>query len=405
MRILMLSWEYPPRIIGGLGRHVAALSQQLACAGHRVHVVSRDHPSASVRGTFAGVDVLRVSDAPPNIAFDDLLPWVLAFNNGIQATATPLLREYPFDVIHAHDWLVAYAAIALSDAWHLPLVSTIHATEHGRHQGHLPNALSHRIHETEAWLVARSDRIVTCSAHMRAEVARLFAPPADRLTRISNGVAIDDFTVAAADAAAYRQQRVDVGTQLVVFAGRLEFEKGVHTLLHALQQVQHAAGPTRLVVAGVGSYSPQLRRQVDELGLQADVEFAGFVEDHELKLLYAAADVVVAPSIYEPFGLVAVEAMASGTPVVVGDTGGLREIVADGSGLMFLPGDADELAAVLIRVLTDRQLAQMLVDQGRTTVTERFNWGRVAVKTAAQYALVQRDRPQRPVAVPGDQHA
>jgi len=171
----------------------------------------------------------------------------------------------------------------------------------------------------------------------------------------------------------------------VVFAGRLEYEKGVQTVLEALTQVRRAVGPVKFFIAGIGTYSDELRRRVRELGLRRHVQFTGFLEDHELRLLYATADVAVAPSIYEPFGLVAVEAMACGTPVVVGDTGGLREIVAGGHGLRFTPQDADHLAERLTEVLTDDDLANRLVTRARTRITSRYEWSTVAASTVAVY--------------------
>ena len=151
MRILLLSWEYPPRIIGGLGRHVDRLSTALAQAGHDVHVVTRDHPDAVAEEDVEGVHVVRVGEYPPLVPFKDLFPWVLSFNVGVQQRATEVLMEEDFDVIHAHDWLVAYAAAALKDVFSLPVVSTIHATEYGRHQGHLPGKLNKLIHQVEWW--------------------------------------------------------------------------------------------------------------------------------------------------------------------------------------------------------------------------------------------------------------
>lgn len=405
MRILILSWEYPPHIVGGLGRHVAALARELVADGHQVHVVTRGKPgdSAQAEGWFDGIHVVRVSEAPPAIPFEDLVPWVLSFNNRVTSAAGRLLREYAIDVIHAHDWLVAYAAATLKEIWEIPVVATIHATEYGRHQGWLPEPMNRLIHQVEWWLTYEARRVITCSRYMREQVERIFELPPAKVDVVPNGVDPKDFEVDARQVRAFRASLTPPHTSMVLFAGRLEYEKGVQTVLDALRQVQHEVGPTRLFVAGVGTYSQALRRRVRELGLEADVRFTGFLEDHELRLHYAAADVAVVPSIYEPFGLVAVEAMACGTPVIVADTGGLREIVTEGSGLTVPPEDAEALAAALTAVLTDRQLARTLVDGGRQLVTMRYDWSMVARRTAAIYrraceeerALVGR-REQRP---------
>jgi glycogen synthase len=396
MRVLMLSWEYPPHVVGGLGRHVAALARSLTAQGHEVHVVTRSEggvPAPSEEWV-DGIHVVRVPEAPPVIPFDDLIPWVLAFNNRVTAAAGRLMREHEIDVIHAHDWLVTYAAASLKETWSLPVVATFHATEYGRHQGWLPGPMNKLIHQVEWWLTYEARRVITCSGYMRQQVEDLFALPRDKVDVIPNGVEIRDFEVARDEAASFRRHLTGPRTRMVLFAGRLEYEKGVQTVLRALRRVRDEVGPTRFFVAGVGTYSHELRRQVRELGLRHHVRFTGFLEDHELRLHYAAADVAVAPSIYEPFGLVAVEAMACGTPVVVGDTGGLREIVSGGTGLSFTPQDEDELAGALIRVLSDDGLARRLVDRGRARIADRYDWGAVGRRTTRTYAQAIEEEAQ-----------
>ena len=405
MRILVLSWEYPPRVVGGLGRHVAALTRTLAAQGHEVHVVARDHPDAPAEDVVEGVHVVRVGEAPPVIGFDDLVPWVLAFNNRVQAAAARLASEHDLDLVHAHDWLVTYAAAGVKDAFGLPLVATVHATEYGRHQGYLPGPMNKLIHQIEWWLTYEARRVITCSTYMRSQVTDIFQLPDGKVDVIPNGVAVRDFALPDGEVEAFRHELTPNGEALVLFAGRLEYEKGVQTVLHALERVEDAFGPVRFLIAGVGTYSDELRATVERLGLGDRVRFTGFLEDHDLRLHYAAADVAVAPSIYEPFGLVAVEAMACGTPVVVGDTGGLREIVAGGHGLTFPPQDEDQLAARLVEVLSDRTLARGLIDRGRRRILERYDWGAVAEDTVDVYdraireeaALADRTDARRPL--------
>ena len=393
MRVLLLSWEYPPNVVGGLGRHVAALARTLTAQGHEVHVVTRDDPGnpAPPDEWVDGIHVVRVTEAPPVIPFGELIAWVLAFNNRAQTAASKLLREHRFDVVHAHDWLVTYAAAGLRETWGVPVVATIHATEYGRHQGWLPGPMNKLIHQVEWWLTYEARRVITCSHYMQDQVQEIFHLPPEKIDVVPNGVDPRDFEVDPEDARATRASLTGPRTRMVLFAGRLEYEKGVQTLLHALTRVRAQVGPTRLFVAGIGTYSEELRRQVRELKLQRHVRFTGFVRDRELRLLYGAADVAVAPSIYEPFGLVAVEAMACGTPVVVGDTGGLREIVADGSGLSFTPQDAGELAEALTRVLTDRELAAELVRRGTARARDRYDWAAVAHRTVEVYAQAGRE--------------
>jgi glycogen synthase len=391
VRILVLSWEYPPRVVGGLGRHVAAITRAMAAQGHEVHVVTRDHPDAPSDEMVEGVHVVRVDEAPPVIAFDDLVPWVLAFNNRVQAAAARLATSVPFDVVHAHDWLVAYAAAGIKDAFGLPLVATMHATEVGRHQGWLPGPMNRLIHQVEWWLTYEARRVIVCSRYMRDHVIDTFALPPDKVDVVPNGVDLDAFSLPDAEVADFRARLAPDGAPLVLFAGRLEYEKGVQTVLHALDLVERAVGPVRLLIAGAGTYSDELARLVAELGLSERVRFTGFLEDHDLRLHYAAADVAVTPSIYEPFGLVAAEAMACGTPVVASDTGGLRELVADGHGLTFPPQDAESLAARIVEVLTDPTLARRLVERGRQRVVQRHDWREVARVTLDVHRRAMRE--------------
>ncbi len=406
MRILVLSWEYPPHVVGGLGRHVAALTRALARCGHDVHVVTRSvagdgTPADEVVG---GVHVTRAGRVPVELPFGEgFVAAVLRANLDLQAAADRVVAAHgPFDVVHAHDWLVGHAAAGLKHAWDLPVVATVHATERGRHQGWLPGPINKLIHQYEWWLTWEARRVITCSAFMRAQVLDSFDPPPDSMDVVPNGVSVADFALPEREVAAFRASLAPPDTHVVLFAGRLEYEKGVQTVLDALDDLEERVGPTTFLVAGIGTYSEELHRRVDELDLGDRVRFTGFLHDHDLRLHYAAADVAVAPSIYEPFGLVAIEAMACGTPVVVGDTGGLREIVAGGHGLRFTPQDAAGLAGELARVLTDRTLADRLVARGHRRIAQRYDWTAVATATVDVYGRAIREErelrgaPQRP---------
>jgi glycogen(starch) synthase len=390
MRILVLSWEFPPRMVGGLGRHVDALTRALVAAGHDVHVVTREHPDAPAHEQVDGIRVVRVDVSPPGVSFDDFVPWVLAFNTSVLAAASRLAHEHPFDVVHVHDWLVASAGVGVSEAFDIPLVGTVHATEYGRHQGHLPGPMHRLIHGIEGWLVDRSHHTIVCSAYMRDQVQTLFGAPDAHIDVIPNGVAMEAFQLPDTEVAALRARLVEGDAHLVLFAGRLEYEKGVQTVLHALERLTARVGPVRFLIAGVGTYSDELRALVDELGLTHRVRFTGFLEERALRLHYAAADVAVAPSIYEPFGLVAVEAMACGTPVVASDTGGLREIVAGGHGLSFPPQDAEQLADRIADVLTDPARTAVTVERARERIRELYDWRDVATRTVDVYTRVRR---------------
>jgi glycogen(starch) synthase len=381
LSVALLSWEYPPVIVGGLARHVYELAHGLAAEGHRVTVYTRGRDGSPPEEDDRGVRVLRAAEYPPPIGTDDLVPWTLAFNISLVHRAEREMREDPPDVLHAHDWLVAYASAVLKDLAEVPLVATIHATERGRHGGNLPGPVQRFIHRVERWLVAESERVITCSAYMREQVLASLGAHQDRLEMIPNEVDAGAFWQAGASRPSERGEE----GPMLLFAGRLEYEKGLQTVFDALPLLRVPGA--RLVVAGDGTYRGELARRVGDQGLDDRVTFVGFVDEGRLRDLYAAADVAVVPSLYEPFGLVALEAMAAGAPLVVADTGGLREIVVDGvTGLLFPPGDATALAHAVRRVLTEPGLAVTLVREARSALAARRSWTGAAARTAGAYA-------------------
>ena len=383
LSVALLTWEYPPVVVGGLARHVYELGQGLVAEGHDVTVYTRGRDGSPPEEDDNGVRVVRVSEYPPPIGTDELVPWTLAFNIALVPRAERDMRLEPPDVLHAHDWLVAYAAAVLKDLAATPLVATIHATEHGRHGGRLPGPTQRFIHRVERWLVAEAERVVTCSAYMREQVARHLGADVDLLETIANEVDVRSF---AHRTPPVRAELWPEDRPLLLFAGRLEYEKGVQTLLEALPLLDATLPGAGLVVAGDGTYRSTLEDLSRSMGLERRVRFEGFVEERRLHALYAAADVAVVPSLYEPFGLVALEAMASGTPLVVSDTGGLREIVVDEvSGLRFRPGDAAALARAVARVVLEPETSARLQREAHSALASRRSWMGAAARTAETY--------------------
>ena len=391
LSVALLSWEYPPVVVGGLSRHVYELSRHLARDGHSVTVYTRGHPGASLDDTEEGVRIARVREYPPPLAVEDLIPWTLAFNIGLIDRATPELLDDPPDVLHAHDWLVAYAATVLRGLASLPLVTTIHATEHGRHGGRLPGSTQRFIHRVERWLVSESERVITCSSFMRDEVAAALGADEGRLDLVPNQIDLAPF---ATEPSSVRPELWPEDRPMVLFAGRLEYEKGVQTILEALPELERRVPGVGLVVAGDGTYRQTLEARATSLGLDGRVRFLGFADETRLRSLYRSADLTIVPSLYEPFGLVTLEAMASGTPVLVADTGGLREIVEDGvSGLRFPPGDARALARSAARILREAGLSERLSREARSALAARGSWSVAAARTADAYRAAMAQVP------------
>ena len=387
MRVLMLSWEYPPVLVGGLGRHVHALATTLAAEGHEVTVVTRHVPGALREEYAEGVRIIRAPDDPPQFTVEggDMLGWTMAFNHTLTRAALRATRTGAYDVVHAHDWLVAHAAVTVRDHLDIPLVATVHATESGRHQGWLPHPHNRTIDDIERWLCAEAVRVIVCSEYMRAEVGRLFGVPADRTDVVFNGVDVLRWYARPRAVAAARHRFADAGAPLVTFAGRLVYEKGVQHLLAAVPQLRGQHPGLRVVIAGDGPYRAEL-----EALAGPEVTFAGFLGGHDLTALMGASDCYVVPSIYEPFGMVALEAAAAGTPVAVADTGGLAEIVDHGvTGVKFPSQDPAALAASVGAVLADREYARTLARQARRRVREDFTWPQIAAQTVGVYAAAR----------------
>ncbi len=210
VRVLMLSWEYPPLVVGGLGRHVEALARELAAAGHDVRVVTRGSPGSPGAEVRDGVRVRRTAADPIAIGFttESLLAWAQAADHALIRAALPVVRRWRPDVVHAHDWLVAQSGVTLAQVTGAALVATIHATEAGRHQGRLPTPLNVAIDSVERWLTHQAAAVVTCSQAMHDEVRRQFELSGESLTVVPNGIDPARWQVSARARAAARERLV-----------------------------------------------------------------------------------------------------------------------------------------------------------------------------------------------------
>jgi glycogen(starch) synthase len=389
VKVLMLSWEYPPVLVGGLGRHVHALATRLARAGHDVTVATRHAPGAALDEIVDGVRVVRAPEDPPRIPLDTphLLAWTMAFNHTLTRAALRATAGEDFDLVHAHDWLVTHAAITMRHHLSVPMVATVHATEVGRHQGWLSGDLSRSIHSVEWWLGREAARVLVCSEYMRNEVRALFGLNADQVDVIPNGVDLPQWQATPADVRSARA-RFAGGGPLIGFAGRLVHEKGVQHLLNALPRLRRQHGDVRVVIAGDGPHRAELESVAYRLGVAGSVTFAGFLGP-ALPSTMACTDAMVVPSLYEPFGLVALEAAAVGAPLAVSATGGLAEIVRPGvTGVTFRTGDDVALAEAVGTQLGDRGGALRMARAAGLMVRRRFGWDTVADRTAEAYRRV-----------------
>lgn len=397
-RILHLSWEYPPLVYGGLGRHVHALAEAQAARGDDVTVLTQAAPQASDNDVVNGVRILRVPHDPPMVPFDEphLLAWVMGMESAIARRGVQIVDDRAPDVVHAHDWMMAHAATSLASAARgaSALVATIHATEAGRHQGWLPTDLSDAIHSVEHWLVHGAQRVIACSQHMRTEISRLFHLPPERVDVVTNGIDLRRWRASSADIARVRDRFASTGP-LVVFCGRLEWEKGGHTLIDALPRLRRRLPGLRVVIAGRGGAADDLERQARERRVSSLIDFTGWIPERELHGLMAAADALVIPSLYEPFGLVALEGAALSAPLVVARTGGLAEFVIDGkTGRTFAPGDPQDLARVVTEAVREPEASRELARAARARLRESYRWEVLAAQTDEVYDRAASEPPR-----------
>ena len=395
MRILLLSWEYPPVIEGGLARAVRKLSEQLVRHGAEVHVLTRGSGRLPAEQDRHGVTVHRVREPTyPKGDVEAFIRWVDEMNTDMLERGGELFERFDFDLVHSHDWLVAGAAEPLARRRGCPWVVTVHATEFGRHQGWVDKYPQSHIHGVEASMVRRADAVIACSNYMRGHIASAFKVSPRQVTVIPNGIDPSDLESSTDDPGALRATYAASDERLVLLVGRLVYEKGFHLALDALAGAVKRFGDVRFVVAGTGTAEAELKKQARELSLEEHGTFLGWVGDDMLHSLYRISDVCIVPSIYEPFGLVALEAMASGCLTIVADTGGLREVMpGDGSvGLRFRSRDSDSLGAMLEDVLADDDARHRLVAAAREHVL-KFDWVEVGETMLGLYRGLAPARP------------
>lgn len=403
MKVLMLSWEFPPHNVGGLGKHVTELVPALARAGVEVHLLTprlaggvgeevfdatAAHPSQKVQP----ITVHRVE--PPGADMADFFTGAWRTNVSLEEHGKALIEGGGFDLIHAHDWLVAFSAIPLKQAHRIPLLATIHATEQGRNRGHLQGEIPRAIHNVEWWLAYEAWRVIACSDFMAREISTVFRAPWDKIDVVPNGVDTSPFDrLDGEDLTEFRRRFALDEEEIIFYVGRVVHEKGVHLLVEAMPRILAQRPTAKLVVAGTGGHLAHCRWLADQLGLGGKAHFTGFISDEDRNRLFRVADVAAFPSLYEPFGIVALEAMAARTPVIAADVGGLSEVVENHeTGLQIYPDSLESLTWGVLHTLNNPEWSRQRAENAYRMVRERYNWDTIAASTAAVYERVAAER-------------
>ncbi len=383
MKILMLTWEYPPRVVGGISRVVHDLSQTLLKDGHEVTVVTYKDGDAPYFENDKGVKVYRVDNYMINP--NNFIDWVMQLNFAMVAKANEIIaKEGDFDVIHAHDWLVANAAKTLKQSYNIPIVATIHATEAGRNSG-IHDEAQRYINDTEWMLTYEASEVIVNSNFMKSELQRLFGLPYEKINVVANGVNLNLFSGIERDYDFRRRYAMD-NEKIILFMGRLVYEKGIQHLIAAMPKILAGYNDAKLVVAGQGGMMDELKAQARYLGIENKVYFAGYMNGKDVQKMYKAADISVFPSTYEPFGIVALEAMLAENPVVVSDIGGLNEIVEHRkNGMKTYAGNSNSIADSILELLYDHKLCAEVVKKAKSKVRNEYTWSKIAQDTHFTY--------------------
>jgi starch synthase len=377
MKALLLTREYPPHVYGGAGVVVDHLTRALA-RRMAVEVRCFDEPAAPpagavVRGYAPWERVRRGRDGPR------FAPVLEAFSVGLAMARDPV----DADVAHAHTWYVSLAGLLVRTLHQIPLVLTLHSLEPLRPwksdqlgTGYLASTAA------EKQAVETADRVIAVSHAMRADVLKLYSIDPARVVVIPNGVDPEQYR-RTHDRAALARHRVR--PPYVLFAGRISEQKGIFTLLDAARGLPDHV---QIVLCAASPDTPELEARLRRVvAARPEVRWIPEMASvPELVQLYSHAAAFVCPSVYEPFGIINLEAMACETPVVAAAVGGIVEVVEDGrTGLLVPPGRPDELARAIRALLEDPARARAMGTAGHQRVHAHFTWARVAERTERLY--------------------
>lgn len=413
MKIAVLVYEYPPKIVGGLGTYAAEITRKFVLMDHDVTVftMNDDKGTLPTREIWRGIEIHRplhidISDSLPDVLAEDVKKWgrgiqlfskILVYN---YLSASKLVNElirkesFKYDIVVAHDWLSAISGITIKKEVGLPFAFHVHSTEKGRTLGNGSEVVSNiELHGAKA-----ADLIVTVSYAMKDELIKL-GFSTEKIQVCYNGVDPQKYNPENVNSEDIKKIRESYGIKedepMILFVGRLVGVKGVDKLIMAMPHVLQKYPKAKLVVVGVGDLQEYLTNLVKIMRLHDIVKLNfNFISEEERILHYAACDVAVFPSLYEPFGIVALEAMSMERPVVVGAAGvsGMREIVIcrgeDQCGFHIDPSNPSDIAWGINSALENPEKRKQLGKNGRKRVLEEFTWDKIAERTIELYEQI-----------------
>ncbi|MFZ7138817.1 MAG: glycosyltransferase family 4 protein [archaeon] len=385
MKVGTLTWEYPPRVVGGIARHCEGLAKALVKQKHDVHLFTLDFPGAP---NYEEMDGIKVYRASTELGHPNFLTWVLMFNHFLSKRMADVTKTVDFDVMHVHDWLAAFSGISFKHYMKKPTILTMHSTEVGRAQGlHSPDSFS--INGIEWWATYEADRVIVCSHSMKDEICNHFNLPREKVDIIPNAIDASKYDIPVDKGEIRQRYGVDWGEKLILCVGRLVPQKGVEYFIRSIPLIAKKYPEAKFIIVGEGWSRDLLEEEARSSGHANKITFTGFASDKQVIELMTSADVLVVPSIYEPFGIVALEGMATGVPVVASQVGGLAEVIDhDKTGVFVYPRSPESLAWGIDKVLSDPDHAKFLTKNAKEKLHKAYSWEAVAMKTVEVYKKV-----------------
>jgi glycosyltransferase involved in cell wall biosynthesis len=384
MRIAMLAWESLHSIpVGGVAAHVTELAAALARQGQDVHVFTRRAPGQSDYDRIDGVHYYRCAYQGHHEFVDDINNMCAAFLHRLVGVEDS--TGQPFDIVHAHDWLCANAMIWAKQTRHRRAILTIHATEYGRSGNIFHDGRSARVREQENAGVYWADRVISVSHATRDEVCWMYEAPLEKTAVVYNGVNRGRFDRPVQRDAVRRQYQIGPMDPVVLFCGRLDYQKGPDILLEAFPAALNYMSHAKLVFAGDGGMRGELERRARDRRIHRAVRFLGYLGGEALVDVFKIADVVCIPSRNEPFGIVVLEAWSAAKPVLVTHNGGPSEYVEHEQDGLKIFENPESVAWGIHQCFSDFDRARRMGAAGRRKVERGFTWASVAEQTLDVY--------------------
>ncbi len=375
MRPLFLTWEYPPFKAGGIAAHCEDLATTMASQGHEPVVITYgEDEGVEYRD---GVEVHRIASTG---SASNTVSWSMQFGQRMENKAIELSKNQDFDLVHAHDWMTVPGATGIKNTLNLPMVFTVHSTQKGRDGIH--SDYQRTIHDLEWYGTYEASQVITVGREFSEEVKHNYEVPEEKINYIPNGVDLEKFDDHSSN---LNRDNYALGhEQIILFVGRMYPQKGPGHLIEAMPHILEQRPEAKFVMCGSGAtehYRGLSKKQAGE-----KVHFPGYVPDRELISLMKEASMTVAPSVYEPFGIVPLEAAACETPTIGSYTGGMKDtIVHEYTGLHTYPADSNSIVDQVTRALNDPGWTDWLGDNARDRVEDNFRWEQITAWTTGIY--------------------